>query len=130
MLAMPESPYFLMSKYNDEKNARKALSWIYNGNDEDIERVMEDIRLYQKTVKPKETSGDEEKKCKVDEKNEKTPISMTKKSAKYFSGIKFVICHCYIDWFHHLICSFVFSVHHYSTKKYNFQSLGIEPGWK
>jgi hypothetical protein len=44
---MPESPYFMMSKYNDEKSTRKCLDWLYDGNADDIEKVMEDIRKYQ-----------------------------------------------------------------------------------
>jgi hypothetical protein len=36
LLFVPESPYFLMSKYNDEKGARKSLNWIFYGNVEQV----------------------------------------------------------------------------------------------
>jgi len=36
LLFVPESPYFLMSKYNDEKGARKSLSWFFYGNIEQV----------------------------------------------------------------------------------------------
>ena len=95
MLFMPESPYFLMSKYNDEKAARRSLDWIYNGNEADIEKVMEDIRLYQTVVarpeifpaevkKSKPGTGTETEKVKI-EKPEKSEL-LQKKIRKYFSG--------------------------------------------
>ena len=34
-------------KFYDSGSARKSLHWIYNGNESEIEKVMEDIRLYQ-----------------------------------------------------------------------------------
>ena len=67
LLLVPESPYFLMSKYNDEKSARKSLNWLYNGNDEEIEKVITDIREYQTKKIPKQSSN--EKKLEITEKS-------------------------------------------------------------
>ena len=105
MLFMPESPYFLMSKYNDEKAARRSLDWIYNGNEADIEKVMEDIRLYQTVVarpeifpvevkKSKPGTGTGTEKVKI-EKPEKSEL-LQKKIRKYFSGeISYLDFFCY-----------------------------------
>ena len=96
LLLVPESPYFLMSKYNDEKSARNSLDWLYNGDVDEIEKVMVDITEYQKKKSPKEKSDSKQtkkldEKSKFDEKaksDEELIISSTRFSSKKFFIIK------------------------------------------
>ena len=85
-----------MSKYNDEKSARNSLDWLYNGDVDEIEKVMADITEYQKKKSPKEKSDSKEskkldEKSKFDEKaksDEELIISSTRFSSKKFFIIK------------------------------------------
>jgi len=72
---VPESPYFLMSRYNNETLAQKSLDWLYNGNEEEIEKVMTDIREYQQKKSPKEGSDEH-----MSVLNEKTNLYKSEKS--------------------------------------------------
>jgi hypothetical protein len=45
-----------MSHRKDETSARKSLEWLYNGNEEAIEKVMGDIKDYQNNSIPNEST--------------------------------------------------------------------------
>ena len=44
-----------MSKHNDEVAARKNLNWLHNNDTEQVDKVLDEIKEYQKSLKTRET---------------------------------------------------------------------------